>query len=459
MTTLRTYQNEAVQFLTEHGRAIYGDAPGTGKTASTLCWLHENNSLRTLIVAPLPVLGHWEREAARWYPDLHVVRGTGTPKQRVTARTQVDDAGRSRGETTPTALLVNYETLRGDIDALTGVRWDAFVADEAHRLKNRNAQVTKASVKVAKIARYLALVTGTPILNRPDEIWSLLRLCAPRSYKTYWGWVEGYCETERTTFYGRSPRPVTLIHGLKPERIDDLREEVAGYLLQRPLETLLPDLPETTEIMLPVTLSPAERRAYDQLAAHAWAEVPGGIVTTRNEVSKITRLRQLASDWSGLAAEQVKLGTKAQAALELIADLDGEQVVVLSSYKAAVYALHNALEGKGVRSACYTGDQSSGEREDALGSFKCGDTQVLVGTIATMGEGVDGLQVARRIIMLDRDWTPARNEQAVARVRRSGQEHDAVFVHQIYAENTIDETVAEALHRKVDVIAAVLGGA
>ena len=82
--------------------------------------------------------------------------------------------------------------------------------------------------------------------------------------------------------------------------------------------------------------------------------------------------------------------------------------------------------------------------------------RVLSGTISTLGEGVDGMQVAHYMVRLDRDWTPARNEQAIARIRRSGQLHDAVVVYDLIARNSLDEVIEAALASKTSVIDALL---
>lgn len=432
--------------MAEHERAIYADPPGTGKTATTLRWLEGYG--RSLIVVPKAIIPQWVEEAGTWFPELTVIRGDGSAQARSKARDALREA---RG---PVALLLNYEALRGDVEALMRIKWEALVCDEAHRLKNRQAQVTKAAFKMAHRVPSVALLTGTPILNRAEELWSLLRICGGAAlYSSFWRWADHYFNLERTTFFGRAQTPVTLIHDVKADHVDELRGEAGQYLVQRPLADLLPDLPEAQEIMHPVELSPSERKLYAQMEKYAWAEIDGEILVASNTVSKITRLRQLASEWGSLV-DRDEPGSKVVAASSLISDLAPEQVVVLCAYKASVYALANEV---GSSAHVYTGDQDSVHREQIVAEFKSGEARVLIGTLAALGEGVDGLQVARHIVLLDRDWTPARNEQAVGRIQRQGQEHDAIFVHHIFALGTIDEMVARTLVGKKRTIAEVLG--
>src|SRR5262245_1916632 len=142
MPELRPYQRSAIREMdAAGGRAIFAYPPGTGKTATVCSWLAEREFGRTgrgLIVAPNgPVLPHWVSEAAR-FTELIGVVGTGGPRKRTATRNAVGDGGIE-------LLVVNYETMRNDIDALLAIGWDAVVFDESHRLKNRKALTFKAA--------------------------------------------------------------------------------------------------------------------------------------------------------------------------------------------------------------------------------------------------------------------------------------------------------------------------
>jgi len=448
-------QREAVQFLGYDG-GILAYGPGTGKTATALTWLRERQEPdeTALIVCPKVQVGHWRQQAEVWYPECDLIPMVGTAKHRAQAR---DRAGRLSGsQEGPAALLTTYESMRQDYEALVKPMFGGlFVFDEAHRLKNRAAQVTKAAKKLTRNASAVAHLTGTPIMNAAEELWSLLNILDPKRYSSFWRWVNYYFDVEQTTFNYRLPRPVTVIHGVKPHRLAELREEIREYLLYRTLRDLV-DLPPLLHAMIPVVLSPKERKAYDQMEKHSWMEVEGQIVQAENEVARNVRLRQLASEWGAFEAEG--LGTKATATVEVVRDLvaQGEQVVVLAAYKATVEAVATNLMGsKDLKVGTYTGDISQKHRDILRQEFIDGDLNVLVGTLATMGEGIDGLQVARHLVMVDRDWTPARNDQAIGRLLRRGQDRPVV-VHHVYAEGTIDEDVAQSCARKTETIESVM---
>jgi len=403
---------------------------------------------RTLVVAPLNVVDHWCAEALRWRGDMLVLNGTGTAVARADAIASI-----VRGGSSPLAVVVNYEAFRADHVQHIAAGYDAVVFDEAHRLKNRKAQVHKAAVKVARRVPNLVLVTGTPIVNRADESWAALRLIDPRRWSSYWAWAHEHFELSQITPRGRAMRPVTTVGNLLGGHAEIVREQIGAHLIQRPLDVLLPELPEVTETEIWVDLTDAEYAAYRSMEERSWANIGGAIVQAPNRLAQLTRLRQMSSGWSMLGG--VPGGAKVKATVELAGDLAPEQVVVVAAYQETARHIANALAGD--RVVTYTGDDSADARRDARCAFRSGAARVIVGTHGAIGEGVDGLQVARHMILHDLDWTPKGNEQAVARIQRSGQQAK-VNVYKMLARCGLDEDVLALLNKKQDVITALLGG-
>lgn len=443
---LRPYQNEAIDFMLDAERVILADPPGVGKTATAAVWAAETGRLKTLFVVPRAVRLHWQREIERWIGEGAVIYdGTSKQREKILAAK-------------PEWVITHYERFRIDYESFMDEGFATIVFDEAHRLKNRKAQVTKAAYKVTRRVPSVALLTGTPILNRAEELWSLLHILAPKTYTSFWRWAGEHFDVTQEWLSGRM---VYRVGELREGHAETLRDANAGILLQRPIEQLLPDLPDVQESVIEVELGPAERREYDRLVKFGWADLPDGTVLSASNVLALsTRLRQFTSDWTALCDGIDELGSpsaKVAAAVEVITDLEPEQVVVLTAFKHTARAVGRALGKAGISTRLHTGDQPSKFREAALRDFQRGDARVIIGTIATMGEGVDGLQCARHILFMDRDWTPARNEQALGRVRRSGQTATKVVAWRIVARDTIDQTIEAALASKQSVIDSLKG--
>lgn len=436
---LRDYQVEAVNIMSREGRVVYADAPGTGKTATSLRWVTAVAN-RTLVVAPLSVLYHWQRQAETWAPGRRVVVCHGPAERRLNALQAVRDGSAD-------TLVINYDNLDREISPLIDTKFDTLVFDEAHRLKNRSAQVHKAAVKLTRRAERAAMVTGTPLLNSAEELWAILHLLWPKVYTSFWRWADEHFEVHVEHY---RMRPVRVIEGLKDGHAEILRTQLGDALIRRDIDLGLPPIVETE---LAVELSKKERDAYDTMLQKFWMRVGGEIVQAPNAVSKLVRLRQVASgtfeDMEEPSADLYR--TKIKAAADLLKDLAPEQVVVFCAFKSTVYALAEAVGGD-----VYTGDQGAEGRADVVKRFTSGELQCIIGTHGALGEGVDGLQVAHNVILLDQDWTPARNEQAIARLHRSGQQN-TVNVWRIVAKDTVDDNnVIPTLERKEATINAVL---
>lgn len=446
---LRPYQHEAIRFAEAAGeRWVYADAAGSGKTPTTLEWLGEVAS-SALVIAPDAVCDQWLAQAAQW-GSLEPLDLRGAPAARERAlRAFQSHVG-----------VTNFDLLRRDQDKLVQLDVDALVVDEAHRLKGRSNQTALAARKLAKRARSTATLTGTPLLNGAEELWVQLHVARPKQYTSFWRWANEHFVVDLTTHHGKLQNPVPDILGLKPGHDELIRAEAADVLISRTIDELLPGLPPVNTHIFTVELGPEERQLYDSIRKKGWGRHGDSTVRTKNIVSRMTRLRQLSSEWNGIlgggngayTVTPERPGAKVSAAAEML-NGSSEQAVVLTAYQQSARTLAELVPG----AVLYTGSENKRARAEAVSAFRSGNAPFIVGTIAALGEGVDGLQVAHRMVRLDRDWTPARNDQIVARIRRSGQLADRIDVVDVVAYDTIDQSVAEALARKEAVIDAVLG--
>lgn len=454
MPELDAFQHEVIDFMRWHeGRVIYADPMGARKTGTTLSYLAQALPRATLIIAPKSVHGHWEREGQRFNPGSYIARGSGTAKQRAAALALTrDDWMRRR------TYITTYESMKQDEREIIAAGFDCVVFDEGHRLKGRRTAVALTANAVTRNAKQVIIATGTPVLNAAEELWQYLHMLDRRTYKSFWAWAEEHFVITLRQYRGN--RFVTrLIGDFKPGHEEIVKAQLAPYLIQRDIADLFPGeawVLEPEHVVIPVDLSPRERKAYDDLVKRGWTQLDK-MVQADNKLALSTRLQQLSSDW-GTLDDSADDGTKVTAAAELIADLARrESIVVFTKFVETANRLAAVLRTKKVSALPYHGGLDSAKRDDVIERFKAGTLQVVVGTLAALGEGVDGLQHhGSTVVMLDRDWTDARNQQAIGRRRRSGQDK-RVTVYHVIATNTIDEAVVAACLRKVNVVELLAG--
>ncbi len=442
---LRGYQRAAVAAMSKHRKLILADDMGLGKTVEAISTVRETmGEGPVLVVCPNKVRLKWKQELARWSGAEAVIIDGKTPIKR---KQQLERAVKWNKW-----VIVNWEKLR-IMPELSKVEWRAVIADEAHRAKNRKAKQTKALWKIQAPVQ-LAL-TGTPIQNSPDELWALLKWLFPKQYTSYWRFFNDYVEYYESPAFGGK-----IITGVRNP--DLLRFELADKLIRRTKDEVL-DLPPITWDFVPVELGPKQRKLYTEAEKDIWIQVKRDadagdkqaermltdpVYFLSNGAARTTRLRQIASSPALLDGKDES--AKLDAAVEIITDAD-RPIVVFSEFRKSCDLLVQRLCNAGVRAKSYKG----GDSEAVVQEFQDGEFDVLVMTRDTGGEGID-LYRADTAIFLERHWTPARNQQAEARLHRMGQENP-VYVIVLVATDTVDDgRVLPTNARKEAIVGSVL---
>jgi SNF2 family DNA or RNA helicase len=445
--------------LEKHGAAYIGWERGLGKTLGAASIIAAMRADRTLIVAPNTAKRSvWEPELRRFLPDHTVVvlPNDKAKREQMLAWIAGREAEGRRLEIPldPLVLVVHYEAL----DLVAKLRkdgrgwdrlgeWDLIVADEAHRLKNPKAKMVRAIKKIP--TRMKLALSGSIIENHAEELFSPLQWLFPDVYASKWrDWNDRFLDYVDGPF-GK------LCVGVKEHMLDAMRQELGVFMVYRRKEDEL-DLPEKTEQMLLVDLTPSQRRAYEDLRDTCVTTLDSGeLVAADDGLVMLTRLRQIATglDLVGEVADSSKLDV----ALELIEDNEDEAFVVFTWYKAAAYALSDRLSQKNIEHFVVTGDVDHATRADYIDRFQNGEARVFIGTIKTLGESVN-LYRATNAIFLDRSWNPMDNAQAADRIYRIGQTQPVTITH-LVARDTVDELrVQPALANKEALRRAILGG-
>lgn len=436
---LYPYQQEDVARMRDGVYFLNANEPGTGKTYEAL--FDAQKSQRTLIVCPNSVKGTWENAGKEVVPWAWQTTLSGPTKARL------DDF--SEG-----LCIVNWEALRL-IPELEKRKWDYVIADEGHAIKNRKTQQTRA-LKRIKNVKYKRLLTGTPIINKPDELWSLLNWLDRKTWSSYWKFYNRYVDWVDSG-YGYK---ITI--GSKNEA--ELWERIAPFTSRRLKKDVLPQLPDKYITFMPIELHPKQAKAYKEMkkTSLAWLEqqpndqpLPAPTV-----LAQLTRLRQFASAYCELYGEDDKEriyvrmsepSSKLDALEDIMAGRNGP-VVVFSQFKQLIYLARDRL--KAYDCAVLTGDTPQGARAPMIAAFQQGHYDAFLATIQAGGVGID-LFVSSTCVFLDRAWSPAYNTQAEDRLHRNGQKN-AVQVIVMQSVGTVDLVIERKLVWKASLVRNII---
>jgi superfamily II DNA or RNA helicase len=418
---LAPFQHAGVRYVLDARRCFLADEQGLGKTVQALAALEAADAFPAVVVCPASLKLNWERESARWLPErsVHVVHGTAPvfPKADIT--------------------ILNYEVVHAHTQRLTLSRPKALVLDESHYVKNPRARRTKATRRlsdaIGRNAIKLAL-TGTPVLNRPEELVSQLRIIG------------------RLEELGSGASLSRKFKGMGAEQ--RLHWHLRRRCFARRLKSeVLPQLPAKRRVIVPVELSnePEYRQAEKDVIA--WLrEQPLDLSELDAKIAAALRAERLAqlTTLKRLAARG-----KLAAARTWIADFltSGERLVVFAQHREVLEALLETFPD----ALHLLGRDSVTARDAAVAAFQEEDgAQLIICSMRVAAQGIT-LTRASNVCFLELDWTPAMQEQAEDRVHRIGQ-HDAVVAWHLLAANTIDETMATVIERKRGLIGAVTDG-
>jgi superfamily II DNA or RNA helicase len=444
---LRDYQREGYHWLSllwDHQLGgILADDMGLGKTLQTLAMAARAAELGSLtpeapllIVAPTSVVSTWQREAAKFCPDLRVTAVTETEKRR----------GRPVGEAIAGAHLVvtSFALLRLDEDAWRALPWSGLVLDEAQFVKNHQAKTYQAARRLP--APFKLAITGTPLENSLMDLWSLLSIVAPGLFPS----------PQRFTELYRKP----IESDQSPDLLVTLRRRIRPLMLRRTKEAVARDLPPKIEQVLSVTLNPAHRRVYETRLQRERQRVLGMLDdVNRNRLAilrSLTVLRQLSLDVSlvddSLAGKirSSKIDTLLESLEEVVAE--GHRVLVFSQFTGFLRLVRERLDDEGLAHVYLDG--RTRDRGRRIAEFTDGDAPVFLISLKAGGSGLT-LTEADYVFVLDPWWNPATEAQAVDRTHRIGQDK-TVMVYRLVAEGTIEEKVVALQERKRDLFARVV---
>jgi SNF2 family DNA or RNA helicase len=412
---LRRFQVKGVDWLVGGSARILADDMGLGKTVQAIAALRRLIALgqarNCLVVAPKSLVANWAHELARWAPELVVLRVNPGAAQ----KKEVWGLLLRRAH----VLITNYEQLRTPPAILTTEGVSVFIADEVHRARNAESQITQG-IKLIVRSRFWGL-SGTPVERDASDLATLLSIAEPSRF---------------SADDARLP-------------VEFLREVARPFVLRRNKQTVLTELPEVLESKEILELGGRQKEAYVR-AARPWmrgALAPPEAVVTLNKLMAICCLDPESGESSKLDR------------IEEIVDevaLANEKIVVFSYSLEPLYSLRVRLETRH-QVTFLEGAMSAVERDIAVRRFRASsDVVALLASLRVGGEGLTLIE-ANHVAFINEWWNPSANAEARDRVVRIGQKR-GVVVYRFVCAGTVEEALGRILARKEEHFDALVGG-
>lgn len=469
LSKLLPYQRQGVERLVHSKRLLLADDMGLGKTAQCVAAIgvlrkeRMPENMRVLIALPKRLIPVWTAELDKWLEFPFTLR-IASPRS-----FPLPSIGLS-------ITLINYELCDRFRDELHKQVYDVVICDEAHYLKSLNSQRTRAVLGSCKStgmeSSWLWLLTGTPVLNRPAELYPLLRALDPGQFSNFRAYVRKFCDQ-----YGDK----SLLGSRGDSNLDELAEKLQPLMLRRLKKHVLDQLP----LALPpkyhscvcLTVSDANIAEHegerfrsmvanmDRRERHAvdlksfGSGVYGDLMRYLEEItgldmSDIVNRRRILGILATVRKETAL--TKVDPAIEFLQDMissSQKKVVVFAHHRKVISSL---MERLGDQAVCVMGGTSDEEQSLALRRFnEDPEVRIFVGSISATGVGLN-LTAASDVVFLELDWSPAKMSQAEDRCHRLGQLDESVRIHYLVFPGTFDERIAKALFKKQATIDQIL---
>ncbi|WP_037183899.1 DEAD/DEAH box helicase [Rhodococcoides fascians] len=430
---LRPYQRAGVAWMNAvatSGGGILADEMGLGKTVQAIAVFTLRRDAPHLVVCPTSLVGNWARELTKFAPGIKVHVHHGASRTR-----SLEHVGPG------SVVITSYPTLRSDADMITEVDWDTVVLDEAQQIKNSDSQQARAARRLQ--AHLRIAMTGTPVENRLDELWSLMAFASPD--------VLGARARFRRRFV------VSIEQKRSDAAAGRLRELVGPHILRRRKVDVAPELPAKVMNSVVCTLTQEQERLYRRHLDSSLTEGFGTGIGRRGRIlTLLTRLKQICNHpelVDGTGAEIQGRSGKLDRVTEMLSEIvdDGQAALVFTQYRGTgeLLSRHLGDEVTGHPVPFLHGGLSTAARETMVDEFQSGDgPPILILSLRAAGFGLN-LTRASHVVHFDRWWNPAVESQASDRAHRIGQTQ-TVTVHTLLTERTLEQSIDDMHGHKRD---------
>lgn len=436
-TVYYPHQVEGVRDLARRGSFLLADEMGLGKSLQALTVAaidYERGwAKRVIIVSPASLKWNWEDEIVK-FTNFSCVVLNGTPRER---NDQLDAYSAQNID----ILIVNYEQVVAHLADLNRIGFDIAIYDEAHYLKSYKSKRAKACRNLRATRNFL--LTGSPLLNQVNELWSLLHIINPAEYPNYYRFVNRYA-----VYGGFKDKQIV---GVKNR--SELNERLTTVMLRRLKKDVL-DLPDKQYITVKVDLHTDQRKLYTQAVDEMKVDLPGSPnpMEIENAMVRFLRLKQICGTTAcieGYEDHSTKLDVAINKAIEIV-ESDQHVVVFTQFRKVQECFLRRWTERANGPHVVYemNGDTPASTRSNLVKQWAEDTPSPMVAMLQVAGVGLNMTQ-ASKAIFIDKLFVPKLNEQAEDRLHRIGADlTQPVQIIQIIARNTIESRIETILRRK-----------
>lgn len=431
---LRDYQATGFQWLKSLARyqlgGILADDMGLGKTLQAISFMLSEKKAATstkpfLVVSPASLVYNWQNECRKFAPELQVAIAVGNVQERKMIL---------ENEVLPDVLITSYQTLRQDIDWYSQQEFRALILDEAQAIKNYASKTAQAMRKVSAEQKFA--LSGTPIENSLDELWSIFATVLPGFFK------------DQKTF--RNLELKKIAHLVKP------------FILRRLKKDVLKELPDKIETIQQPELTKEQKELYlaylDKIRTETQESLASeGLNKGRIKIlAGLTRLRQLCCHPALFIENYTGQSGKLEQLFEIIenAQENGRRILIFSQFASMLKLIQEKLAEQRLDCFYLDGQTPAKDRINMVDAFNGGEKSLFLISLKAGGTGLN-LTGADTVILYDLWWNPAVEEQAVGRAHRMGQKN-VVQVIKLITRGTIEEKINELQQNKKELVDQVI---
>lgn len=443
---LRPYQRAGIHWLdcliAHHLHGILADDMGLGKTIQTILAIrlaYEKDLIKqhSLIICPKSVLPFWSRELVKFFPEVKIKEYIGSYRDHSVLKQQG-----------PTIFISTYETVTRDMEHIIPIPFHFVVLDEATKIKNPETQRTKAIKGISSLHR-IAL-SGTPIENRPAELWSLFDFLMRGYLGTYGGFIRLF------------ENPIT--QSADNDIAHKLSKRIRPFVLRRLKSEVAKDLPEKIKMEEWCELTTEQKSLYGQIQDQYVSPIrksleKGEIVSFASCILPIlTKLKQVCDHPALITGVEEPLENRSEKfdfVIDKVKEIceNNERIVLFTHFLKTLNLMESAFNKFKIKYIRIDG--STQNRQIFIDKFNNKEVDAAICSIQACGHGIN-LIAANHVIHIDHWWNPSIEDQATDRVHRIGQEK-TVYVYDIFTRGTLEEKIASLLEKKRNISDKVIG--